>query len=298
MTNDHRLHVAVVDRHKVTSDGIVAALNRDTRLHVVFQTERIADLATSGVAFDTCVLDPFGVGALKEIRELMQAVPTVVFTAADHWQPYAAAWACGARAVLGKDVGGVPLANAAWDAVHQPYELKPQLAQALLDGAEQHDMVLGAALTRLLDQVARGRRVQQVLTELDLGTNEYRIEIEQLRNEFVRIFLASSDAGSILCPVRSRGLILTPGIVPPEAAALTARERQILEEYADGYTYEQISETLFISVKTVRNHVLNAMRKLEIRRADGETRFCFAVFISGRHRCPEKLRSRLGLDVS
>ncbi|MBV9142771.1 MAG: helix-turn-helix transcriptional regulator [Pseudonocardiales bacterium] len=127
--------------------------------------------------------------------------------------------------------------------------------------------------------------------------DEYRIEIEQLRNEFVRILLASSDLTNILCPVPPRELPLTPGIIPPEAAALTARERQILEEYADGHTYEQIAEILFISEKTVRNHVLNAMQKLEISRADGETRFCFAVFISGRHRCPEKLRSRLGLDA-
>ncbi len=52
----------------------------------------------------------------------------------------------------------------------------------------------------------------------------------------------------------------------PTEPALTARENEILKLVAKGYSYREIAERLFISVKTVQNHVQNILTKLQLRR--------------------------------
>jgi DNA-binding NarL/FixJ family response regulator len=47
---------------------------------------------------------------------------------------------------------------------------------------------------------------------------------------------------------------------------LTPRETEILKLVAKGYTYREIAEKLFISVKTVQNHVQNILTKLQLRK--------------------------------
>jgi len=66
----------------------------------------------------------------------------------------------------------------------------------------------------------------------------------------------------------------TDGPVP----SLTARERELLRLLADGVGTEEIADSLFISVATVRNHVQNALRKL------GAHSKLEAVSVALRHR--------------
>jgi len=48
--------------------------------------------------------------------------------------------------------------------------------------------------------------------------------------------------------------------------ALSEREREVLQHVARGHTYGEIGETLFISAKTVENHVRNILKKLHLNR--------------------------------
>ncbi len=45
---------------------------------------------------------------------------------------------------------------------------------------------------------------------------------------------------------------------------LTAREREVFELLVKNYTTKDISDKLYISEKTVRNHISNVMQKLEV----------------------------------
>ena len=45
---------------------------------------------------------------------------------------------------------------------------------------------------------------------------------------------------------------------------LTGREKEILELMAQGYTNKEISQELYISEKTVKNHVSNVLRKMDV----------------------------------
>jgi DNA-binding NarL/FixJ family response regulator len=52
----------------------------------------------------------------------------------------------------------------------------------------------------------------------------------------------------------------------PEEPKLTPRETEVLKLVAKGYAYREIAEKLFISVKTVQNHVQNILTKLQMRK--------------------------------
>jgi DNA-binding NarL/FixJ family response regulator len=50
----------------------------------------------------------------------------------------------------------------------------------------------------------------------------------------------------------------------PEEPKLTERENEVLKLVAKGYVYREIGEKLFISTKTVQNHVQNILTKLQL----------------------------------
>jgi DNA-binding NarL/FixJ family response regulator len=66
---------------------------------------------------------------------------------------------------------------------------------------------------------------------------------------------------------------LAPGDVDDEWASLTAREREVLQYIARGYTYRETGEALFISVKTVESHVRSVLRKLQLTNRNELTRW-------------------------
>ena len=51
----------------------------------------------------------------------------------------------------------------------------------------------------------------------------------------------------------------------PALEALTAREKEILDQLSKGYLYKEIASNLFISIETVRRHVHNIYEKLHVR---------------------------------
>jgi len=54
---------------------------------------------------------------------------------------------------------------------------------------------------------------------------------------------------------------------------LSEREREVLQHVARGHTYKEIGEELFISPKTVENHVRNILNKLHLNRKQELIRF-------------------------
>ncbi|MFF0491229.1 response regulator [Nocardia sp. NPDC004068] len=59
----------------------------------------------------------------------------------------------------------------------------------------------------------------------------------------------------------------------PELDSLTPRELEVLRLLARGYTYREIAETLFISVKTVETHASNVLRKTQQSNRNALTRW-------------------------
>jgi DNA-binding NarL/FixJ family response regulator len=82
--------------------------------------------------------------------------------------------------------------------------------------------------------------------------------------------IRSVDRGeSVLSPAITRLVIeeyLRWGDLQPDQAAdgLSAREREVLQLIAEGYTNKQIAEILSISIKTVQAHRSSLMQKLDL----------------------------------
>jgi DNA-binding NarL/FixJ family response regulator len=133
------------------------------------------------------------------------------------------------------------------DAIRQIVEESPHIKILVLSAsAEESDVLeavkVGAAgyilksatSEELVEAVRRVRRGEPVFTAPLAGL---------VLSEFRRVSTASSGE-----PV------------------LTPRENEILKLVAKGYTYREIAEQLYISVKTVQNHVQNILSKLQLRR--------------------------------
>jgi len=58
-----------------------------------------------------------------------------------------------------------------------------------------------------------------------------------------------------------------------DVQGLTEREREVLQLVARGHTYKEIGEQLFISEKTVENHVRNILGKLHLSRKNELIRY-------------------------
>jgi DNA-binding NarL/FixJ family response regulator len=83
-------------------------------------------------------------------------------------------------------------------------------------------------------------------------------------------------AGFVLDAFAAGGAAPAPAEDPatdPGLDLLSAREREVMQLLARGYTYREIGSRLFISVKTVESHASNVLRKLQLSNRNELTRW-------------------------
>ncbi|MGC4962221.1 LuxR C-terminal-related transcriptional regulator [Gordonia sp. DT101] len=79
-------------------------------------------------------------------------------------------------------------------------------------------------------------------------------------------------AGFVLDSFTGRSTAPEPPL-DPELDSLTRRELEVLRLLARGYTYREIAEELFISIKTVETHASNVLRKTQQSNRNALTRW-------------------------
>lgn len=79
-------------------------------------------------------------------------------------------------------------------------------------------------------------------------------------------------AGFVLDSFTGRSAAPEPAL-DPELDSLTRREMEVLRLLARGYTYREIAEELFISIKTVETHASNVLRKTQQSNRNALTRW-------------------------
>jgi DNA-binding NarL/FixJ family response regulator len=127
--------------------------------------------------------------------------------------------------------------------------------------AETHPEVAVLVLTMLADD-------ESLFAALRAGARGYLLK-EASRDDIVRALEAVAAGQVVLDPsVANRVLgALSPTPPEPDPAAfpqLTQREREILDLVARGLTNPAIAGQLFLSEKTVRNHVSNIFLKIHV----------------------------------
>jgi DNA-binding NarL/FixJ family response regulator len=109
---------------------------------------------------------------------------------------------------------------------------------------------------------------EDVIATVRAGARGYvtkSISADELANAIRRVHggeavLSPRLAGFVLDAFA--GDLLAPS--DPELDQLTIREREVLRLIARGYTYREVGEDLYISIKTVETHVSSVLRKLQL----------------------------------
>jgi two-component system response regulator DesR len=150
------------------------------------------------------------------------------------------------------------------DALAKIEQLQP--AVALLD--LQLPGKSGIEIARRLERVAPNTAVMiysgsndpaTVREALDAGVRAFVVKEAPL-DGLNRALETVAAGGTYVDPVVS-GLLLRDTAAPE----LTERERQVLRLLADGCSYDEVGQQLFISPETVRTHVAKSQRKLGVR---------------------------------
>jgi DNA-binding NarL/FixJ family response regulator len=178
-----------------------------------------------------------------------------------------------AALLTAQDVEVVGEAGDVASAVSSAAELRPDLVLMdlqLPDGS-------GVDATRAITQAQPSVRVlvmtmsdddEAVVAAMRAGARGYVIKGTG-RDEVLHAVRTVSAGGAVFSPAvadRLGGLFASLAAVPGKVAfpSLTTREQEVLDLVARGYDNRRIARELFLSDKTVRNHVSNVLTKLEV----------------------------------
>lgn len=142
------------------------------------------------------------------------------------------------------------------------------------------EVILGLAraapAARVLVLSASGEH-EDVLAAVKAGATGYLVK-SAAREEFLAAVARTADGDAVFTPGLA-GLVLgeyrrlsaTPH--DPEPPQLTERETEVLRLVAKGLSYKQIATRLYVSHRTVQNHVQNTLRKLQLHNRVELTRY-------------------------
>ncbi len=118
--------------------------------------------------------------------------------------------------------------------------------------------------------------VEQIFNALKAGASGYllkRAPSADLLGSIADVVRGGAPMSSSIARKVVQSFHATPE-QPDPAAALTPRERDVLNLLAGGYRYREIADALFISLDTVRAHVRSIYDKLHVRsRTEAVLRF-------------------------
>ena len=153
-----------------------------------------------------------------------------------------------------------------------------------LPGLRGHEVcqALGALVTRVLVLSASGEQ-QDVLEAVKAGATGYLVK-SATREQIVSAVGATARGEAVFTPGLA-GLVLgefrkmstQPSVDPSRPIPeLTERETEVLRLVATGMSSKEIAAELFISHRTVQNHVQNTLGKLQLHNRVELARFAIA----------------------
>ena len=185
------------------------------------------------------------------------------------------AFRAGLAALLGS-VDGVTLAGEATngeEAISRALDLHPDVVLMDLhmpgrNGIEATREIVSAAPHIAVLVLTMHEDDESVFAAVQAGARGYLVKGAR-QAELLRALRTVADGGAVFGPGIARRMI---GFFEAAASAasatpfpdLTAREREILDLVARGWSNQQIAAQLGLSIKTIRNHVSSVFTKIQV----------------------------------
>lgn len=131
----------------------------------------------------------------------------------------------------------------------------------------------GEELTRKIKDVSFNTQViilssfsedGEVISAIDAGALSYLMK-DSPPDKLTEAIYAAMEGEPVLHPRIAKKLMKRLRRKDPLVEPLTAREKDVLEHLVKGYSNKEIGKKLFISDKTVKTHVSNILRKLDVK---------------------------------
>jgi DNA-binding NarL/FixJ family response regulator len=132
------------------------------------------------------------------------------------------------------------------EATRRILEVNPAVGIVVLTMFEDEDSVFAAMRAGARGYILKGADQNEMLRAIRAVANGEALFGPAIANRLIAFFAAKPD---------------TPPAPFPE---LTEREREILHLIATGLSNSEIADTLFLSPKTVRNHISSIFSKLQV----------------------------------
>ncbi len=114
---------------------------------------------------------------------------------------------------------------------------------------------------------------ETIFEALKSGADGYLLKDLEIR-QFFSLLTQAMRGESVLSPTLASRVLTefarseSPLAAPdkPQVSALTARQREVLELAAQGLTNKEIAQQLHVSAETVKTHVSQILKRLQLRR--------------------------------
>jgi DNA-binding NarL/FixJ family response regulator len=186
-------------------------------------------------------------------------------------------WLRGVTQELGERFEVVATATNARDAIAAVQEFKPDLVLCDLRMPEGGGIAVVQACAPstpvVILTVSEAER--DLLDAVAAGAIGYLVK--STPSDELRASLVAAARGEPVFSPALAALVLTEfrriAKMRKDAGALSEREREVLQLVARGHSYREVGEALFISEKTVENHVRNILGKLHLTRRNELIRY-------------------------
>ena len=154
-------------------------------------------------------------------------------------------------------------------AIEEIKELKPDVAIVDLrlpkkNGTEVTQEVKKAGLKTEIIILSSFNRDQEVIEAIDAGALSYLMK-DSPPQKLVEAIKAAQKGEPVLHPRVAKKIMLRAAGKKAVLEPLTDREMEVLALLVKGLSNKEIAENLYISPRTVKSHVSNILRKLDVK---------------------------------